>query len=250
MAERGGTVVIECHRQLVRLFQGVAAVHSVVPFGAVLPSLSCQVPLLTLPCIFGTTLQTIPSAYPYLFASAEKHLKWTDLMSAYPITCRVGLVWAGKKYPDPFRSCSLAELAPLASVNNVTFFSLQLGEEAGQVNSPPAGMNLIDLADQIGDFADTAALIEQLDLVITIDTAVAHLAGAMGKPLYLMTPFAPDWRWLLGCNDSLWYPSARIFRQKQSGDWSEVITMVQAALETFSHTAINLTQTSRNQDVV
>ncbi len=231
VATHGGTVIIECHPQLVRLFQSLPDVHSVVPFGAALPPFNCQAPLLSLPGIFGTTLQTIPSAYPYLTASEELRLKWSVLMSVYPAKRRVGLVWAGKKYPDPLRSCRLAELAPLLSLNNVTFFSLQLGVEAGL----PFGMNMVDLTGQIDDFADTAALIEQLDLVITIDTAVAHLVGAMGKQFYLMIPFAPDWRWLLECSDSAWYPSAHIFRQKQPGDWSDVIAMVYAALETFLH---------------
>ncbi len=234
VAERGGTVIIECHPQLVRLFQTVPGVRHVVPFGATLPPFSCQAPLLTLPGIFGTTLKNIPSTYPYLWATTEQRNKWSALMCGYPTGIRVGLVWAGKNFPDPLRSCRLAELAPLASVNNVIFFSLQLGEGGQQVNSPPSGMDLADLTGQIEDFADTAALIEQLDLVITIDTAVAHLAGAIGKPVYLLLPFAPDWRWLLERNDSPWYPVTRIFRQKQPGDWGEVITRVQSALETFS----------------
>ena len=235
VAERGGTVVIECHPQLVRLFQSVAGVHSVVPFGAPLPPFSCQAPLLSLPGIFGTTLQNIPSDCPYLRVKPEARLKWSTFMSAYQENRRIGLVWAGKKYPDPLRSCRLEELAPLAAANDSTFFSLQLGDEVGQAVTQPSGVNLVDLTAQIDDFADTAALIELLDLVITVDTAVAHLAGSMGKQVYLMLPFAPDWRWLLERNDSPWYPKMRIFRQKQPGDWAEVITRVHAALETLSH---------------
>lgn len=235
VAERGGTVVVECHPQLVRLFQSVAGVRAVVPFGANLPPFSCQAPLLSLPGIFGTTLQNIPSTVPYLHASAEQRLKWSALMSSYPKNCRVGVVWAGKKYPDPLRSCRLEEFTPLTAVNDCTFFSLQLGEEAGQTATPPSGMNLVDYTAQIDDFADTAALLELLDLVICIDTAVAHLAGALGKQVFLLLPFAPDWRWLGERNDSPWYPNAQIFRQKLPGDWSEVITRVHAALETFSH---------------
>ncbi|HIJ88385.1 MAG TPA: glycosyltransferase family protein [Desulfuromonadales bacterium] len=231
VAERGGTVIIECHPQLVRLFQSVSGIHSVVPFGAALPPFSCQAPLLTLPGIFGTTLQYIPSTSPYLCVSAVQQQKWSALMSNYPMNPRIGLVWAGKKYPDPLRSCHLPELAPLLSVKNVTFFSLQLGEEAGHVNAQQSACNLVDLTIQIEDFADTAALIEQLDLVISIDTAVAHLAGAMGKQVYLLLPFAPDWRWLLERTDSPWYPNTQIFRQKQPGDWDDVISRAQSALE-------------------
>ena len=238
VAERGGTVVIECHPQLVRLFQSVAGVQFVVPFGTALPPFSWQAPLLSLPGIFGTTLQNIPSAHPYLRVSGERRLKWSTLMSVYPMNNRIGLVWAGKKYPDPLRSCRLEDLAPLASVNEGTFFSLQLGDEAGQAVTPPSDMDLVDLTGLIDDFADTAALIEQLDLVITIDTAVAHLAGAMGKQVYLMLPFAPDWRWLLERSDSPWYPKMLIFRQRQPGNWAEVINRLQAALETLSHSII------------
>lgn len=233
VAERGGSVVVECHPQLVRLFQSVSGVRAVVPFGANLPPFSCQAPLLSLPGIFGTTLQNIPSTVPYLHASEELRLKWSTLMSAYPMKSRVGVVWSGKKFPDPLRSCPIAELAPLLSLNNVTFFSLQLEEEVSHICYLSTGMKLVDLTAQIDDFSDTAAMIEQLDLVISIDTSVAHLAGAMGKQLYLMLPFAPDWRWLIERSDSPWYPNAQLFRQKQSGDWAEVITGVQSALEFF-----------------
>ena len=231
VTERGGTVAFECHPQLVRLMQTVAGVQAVVPFGTPLPPFSRQAPFLSLPRIFGTSLQTIPSRCPYFSITAEYRKKWSTLISAHPTILRVGLVWAGKNYPDPLRSCRLAELAPLATTNNVTFYSLQLGAGSEQAASPPSGMTLIDLTDQIHDFADTAALIEQLDLVISIDTAVAHLAGALGKPVFLMLPYVPDWRWLLDRSDSPWYPTMRIFRQKQAGSWGEVMIRVHSALD-------------------
>ena len=234
VAKLGGTAVLECHPQLVQLMRPVEGVQSVVPFGAPLPPFSFQAPLLSLPRIFGTTLQTIPSRFPYLCITAEYREKWSALISAHPVSLRVGLVWAGKSYPDPLRSCRLAELAPLTFTHNVTFYSLQLGAGSEQAGSPPSGMTLINLTDQIHDFADTAALIDQLDLVISIDTAVAHLAGALGKPVFLMLPFAPDWRWLLERSDSPWYPTMRIFRQKQAGDWGEVMPRVHAALDSLS----------------
>jgi Tfp pilus assembly protein PilF len=233
VAQRGGTVVIECHPQLVQLMRTVEGVQSVASFGAALPPFSYQAPLLSLPRIFGTTLQTIPSGCPYVSITTEKREKWAAKLSAYPATLRVGLVWAGKSYPDPLRSCRLAEFASLSKLN-ATFYSLQMGAGSEQADFPPADMTLIDLTDQIHDFADTAALIEQLDLVISIDTAVAHLAGALGKPVYLMLPFAPDWRWLLERSDSPWYPTMQIFRQKLPGDWGEVILSVHAALDTLS----------------
>ncbi len=229
VAQRGGIVVLECHSQLVSLFQGVAGVKEVIPFGSPLPSFACQAPLLSLPRLFETTIQNIPSACPYLSVVAEKRRKWSDLVSWYPAGLKVGLVWAGKSYPDPLRSFRLAELAPLAGAG-VTFFSLQLGTGSDQSSSPPPGIGLVDLVHHIDDFADTAALIEQLDLVISIDTAVAHLAGALGKPVWLLLPFAPDWRWMVGQSDSLWYPTMRLFRQEQPGEWVPVIKRIAECL--------------------
>jgi Flp pilus assembly protein TadD len=225
IAACGGDVLLECHPQLVSLFQGVEGVRAVIPFGHSLPPLSFQLPLLSLPRIFGTNLQTIPSHFPYLSIPVEYHLKWAAVMPTHQKSLKIGLVWAGKSYPDPLRSCPLAEFAPLSALN-ATFYSLQLAEGPGQSNSSHGGMPLIDLTDNINDFADTAALIEHLDLIISIDTAVAHLAGALGKPVCLILPFAPDWRWLLDRNDSPWYQSTRIFRQKQPGNWEEVIRRV------------------------
>lgn len=230
VAERGGKVVVECHPQLVRLMQTVAGVQCAVPFGAPLPQFSCQAPLLSLPRIFGTTLQTIPANCPYLAVPAEYRDKWAALTKPAQPGLRIGIAWAGKSYPDPLRSSQLADFATLATRHDVTFYSLQLGAGSEQAGTPPAGMKLIDLTDRIHDFADTAAMIEQLDLIISIDTAVAHLAGAMAKPAFIMLPFAPDWRWLLERSDSPWYPSMRIFRQQQPGDWQEVMIRVLAAV--------------------
>lgn len=234
VAQRGGTVIVECHPQLVHIMQTVPGVARAVPFGVPLPPFSCQAPLLSLPHILGTTLQTVPSLCPYVSITAEYRKKWAAIMATQPATMRVGLVWAGKDYPDPLRSCRLADLAPLAAGSNSTFYSLQLGAGSEQAVSPPSGMPLIDLTGQIHDFADTGALIEQLDLVVSIDTAVAHLAGALGKPVYVMLPLAPDWRWLLHRKDSPWYPTMKLFRQKQPGAWGEVVINVRADLNSFA----------------
>lgn len=230
VAACGGNVVLECHPQLVSLFRSIKEAATVVSFNESVPVCSYQVPLLTLPRIFGTTLQNIPSTCPYLTVSVERQRKWSALMSTYCQSPRIGIVWAGKSYPDPLRSCCLADFAPVAEVGSATYFSLQLGSGAEEVNKPPPGMQLIDLTDHINDFADTAALIEQLDLIVSIDTAVAHLAGALGKPVFLLLPYAPDWRWLLDRSDSPWYPTARLFRQERPGDWSGVVRHVQRAL--------------------
>ena len=230
VAQLGGNVVVECHPQLVRLFYDVEGIHTTVAFGEPLPSFCCQAPLLSLPRIFQTTLQTIPSQCPYLAVPMADCGKLANLTFCERNDLKVGLVWAGKDYPDPLRSCRLEDFSPLASLESVCFYSLQLGRGSEQASSPPGGMTLIDLTEQIHDFADTAALIEQLDLVVSIDTAVAHLAGAMGKKVFLMLPFAPDWRWLLERSDSPWYPTMQIFRQKTAGEWDEVVAEVHDAL--------------------
>ena len=231
VAQQGGTVIIECHPQLVELFRSVEGVQSAVPFGSPLPFFSFQVPLLSLPGIMRTTLQTIPSICPYLSVFSPYHKKWSVLVSEDSAEVRVGLVWAGKNYPDPLRSCRLVEFAPLATADDIIFFSLQLGHGSEQAQLPPAGMRLVDLTLQIENFADTAALIEQLDLIVTIDTAVAHLAGALGKPVWLMLAYAPDWRWLLDRGDSPWYPTVRIFRQEQPGEWEPAVKKIAECLQ-------------------
>jgi hypothetical protein len=126
----------------------------------------------------------------------------------------------------------LAQLAPLAKLN-VDFYSLQVGPPAEQAGEPPPGMELIDHTLELRDFADTAALISHLDLVISVDTAVVHLAGAMGKPVWILLPFAPDWRWMMNRDDSPWYPTARLFRQKTLGDWASVVAQVADELHRF-----------------
>jgi Flp pilus assembly protein TadD len=225
VVRQGGDVILECHPQLVSLFQTLEGVRAVIPFGHALPHISCQAPLLSLPRIFGTTLQNIPSACPYVSAAAEQRRKWSELISGDQAGLKVGLVWAGKCYPDPLRSCRLEDFTLLGS-DGVTFYSLQLGDERSQLAAPPANMHVVDLTHRIQDFSDTAALIEQLDLVISIDTAVAHLAGALGKPVWVMLPWAPDWRWLRERADSPWYPSMRVFRQKESGEWGGVTNLI------------------------
>ena len=154
---------------------------------------------------------------------------------------RIGLVWAGKSRPwdaiqvagDQRRSVRLATLAPLASVPGCDFVSLQFGDPGEQGENPPAGMVLHDFTKEMSTFADTAALIENLDLVISVDTSTAHLAGAMGKPVWLLNRFDTCWRWMLDRDDSPWYPTMRIFRQPESGDWASVVRSVAVALHAF-----------------
>ena len=195
-----------------------------------------QAPMLCLPAVFGTTLDTVPARTPYLLADPTAAADRARRLQALP-GCKVGLVWAGgKKIPnaDARRSLKLAQFAPLADIPGVQFVSLQLGEPAGQAKTPPAGLQLIDWTAEIGDYADTAALVANLDLVITVDTSVAHLAGALGKPVWILSRYDGCWRWLLNRGDSPWYPTARLFHQPAMGDWQSVITEVTAALQAFS----------------
>lgn len=232
VARRGGKILVECPGPLVTLLETIEGVTLVVPAGMPVPRADFHLPLMSLPQLFATTLESIPNQIPYLFPPKERPQRWKDLIGQES-RLKIGLVWAGRKKPDPHRTCRLSDLAPLAHVPEAIFYSLQIGEGADQAANPPAGMDLIDLTGEISNFADTAALIAQLDLVISIDTAVAHLAGALGKRTLLLLPFAADWRWMLERSDSPWYPDMRLFRQKQPGVWSTVVDEVRRVLKTW-----------------
>jgi hypothetical protein len=196
-----------------------------------------QAALMDLPRAFGTTLETIPAEIPYLAANPTDVAGWAERLAGHSGR-KVGLVWAGDTHAgraagaavDRRRSLRLAQFAPLAAVQGVTFVSLQKGEPAAQAADPPHGVSLLDLTSGLRDFSDTAALIENLDLVIAVDTAVAHLAGALGKPVWILSRHEGDWRWLNGREDSPWYPTARLFHQRAAGAWDEVIGRVATAL--------------------
>jgi hypothetical protein len=169
---------------------------------------------------------------PYLEIEPSESERWKQRLAGPARVVKVGLVWAGNKenLNDLNRSIRLSMLSPLAAVEWVDFYSLQKGEPAAQATSDGAGFNLIDFTDELQNFDHTAALIQNLDLVISVDTSVAHLAGALGKPVWIMVPFSSDWRWMLGREDSPWYPSMRLFRQKAAGDWKDVVGRVTTAL--------------------
>jgi glycosyl transferase family 9 (putative heptosyltransferase) len=189
-----------------------------------LPARYFECPLMSLPYTFGTTLATIPAA-PYLRAD--------PLFSNTQGGKRIGLCWADKPQAtmiDKRRSIALADLTPILSAVGCTFVSLQLGPPASQLRTLPAGVMVYDLSPQINDWLDTARLIASLDLVITVDTAVAHLAGALGKPVWMLNRFDTDWRWLLDRADTPWYPTMRIYRQPMAGDWKTPITQMAAAI--------------------
>ncbi|QXE86212.1 tetratricopeptide repeat protein [Geomonas nitrogeniifigens] len=227
VAQQGGVVIAECQSAaLVPLLRGMPGVAEVCVMGEPLPPFDLEVPLLSLPHLFDTTIDTVPNRVPYLAPPPGRLVLWQAKLSR-DAGFKVGLVWAGKAVPDPFRSCSLAALAPLFGIPGASLYSLQVGEGAARPGECP---NLIDLTHSIRDFGDTAALVAQLDLVISIDTSVAHLAGALGKPVWLLLPMAGDYRWLCGRDDSPWYPTMRLLRQQRQGEWGEVVERLRALL--------------------
>jgi hypothetical protein len=188
---------------------------------------------MSLPLAFQTTFESIPRQSPYLKVPDDARAAVDGVEWPSREFC-VGLVWGGDptNTEDLTRSIPLSALEPLLDVKGVRFFSLQLGAAAGQLGAAGAEIRgrITDLRPEIKDFADTAALIQRLDLIVTVDTSVAHLAGALAKPTWLLLAAAPEWRWLLEREDSPWYPTLRLFRQKQPGEWSEVVERVRAEL--------------------
>ena len=237
VAALAGAVVVEVERPLVRLAATLAGGATVVAVGEAVPAHDIAVPLMHLPWAFATDLATIPAAIPYFTADPDAVAAWRGRLATLP-GMKVGLVWAGDPRPDQpvasridrRRSFKLAALAPLAAVPGVTFVSLQKGSPAAQAAAPPPGMVLHDWTDELIDFADTAALMEALDLVISADTSPLHLAGALGRPVWMLDRYDSCLRWLRDRDDSPWYPSLRQFRQSAPGDWGGVIARVAAAL--------------------
>jgi tetratricopeptide (TPR) repeat protein len=224
VAERGGRVVLEVPEPLVRLVRTVAGASQVVARGDPLPAFDCHCPLLSLPRLFKTDLAAIPGAVPYLTVPAEASAAWAERIPATP-GLRVGIVWAG----TTVGAIDLGSLQPLWDLGGVSWFSLQTGERSGDIASLD-GVKITDLSPWLTDFAETAAAVCRLDLVISVDTSVAHLAGALGRPTWLLLRHPPEWRWLLEREDSPWYPTARLFRQNEEGDWPRVAREVAAAL--------------------
>jgi tetratricopeptide (TPR) repeat protein len=232
---RGGTVIVECPASLAALLAGCAGMDRLVPRGTPLPPYDVQAPLLSLPGIFGTTLVTIPAKIPYLSADPGHVEKWGEELKAVS-GLKVGIAWQGDPNYlwDRYRSIPLRQFAALAEVPGLKLVGLQKGAGREQVASVVSRFDLIDLGDRLdetgGAFTDTAAVMKCLDLVITSDTAVAHLAGALGVPVWVALSSAPDWRWLLQREDSPWYPTMRLFRQSRLGEWDDVFARMAAEL--------------------
>jgi hypothetical protein len=229
-ARRGAQVVLEVPPPLKVLLTGLTGVEVVAADSEPLPPFDLHCPLLSLPRAFATTVATIPADIPYIYAPADRVEAWKTRLPHD--AARVGLAWSGHpgSTKDYDRSIPFAQLAPLLEVPGVRFVSLQKDVRASDANAFRECRKVIEFGRELKDFADTSAVISQLDLVITVDTAVAHLAGAMGKPVWVLLPCVPDFRWLLDRDHSPWYPNIRLFRKSEPREWGEVVARVTAEL--------------------
>ncbi|HKA46355.1 MAG TPA: tetratricopeptide repeat protein [Burkholderiales bacterium] len=223
VAERGATVLLEVQSPLKPLLTGLNGVDRLLAKGEPLPEFDCHCPLLSLPLACGTRLDNIPAAIPYLGCDPSRVNEWRNRLGVQTLP-RVGLTWAGRPghKNDHNRSIPLVEFEKLLS-GRAQFVSLQKELRPADRAALEARRDILHFGDELKDFADTAALVELMDVVVSVDTSVAHLAGAMGKRVWLLLPFAPDWRWLLQRDDSPWYPTATLLRQPTIGDWASVI---------------------------
>jgi tetratricopeptide (TPR) repeat protein len=239
-AARGLRVVLEVQKPLVELLRSLSGADSVMEIGGQLPPFDFHCPMLSMPLALGTTLATIPSAESYLHAEEAQVATWRIRLAAIANPgLRIGLVWAGNPHnhapalaaTDRRRSMAPDRLAPLFNVPGLNFFSLQKDGPTAPKDFP-----LTDYMNEMADFADTAAFIANLDLVISVDTAVAHLGSALGKPVWILDRFDHCWRWLTDRRDSPWYPKLRLYRQPHPGDWDSVLAEVARDLRTLAAT--------------
>ena len=224
-------VVVEVQAPLVDLVSTLHPALRVIVQGETPPAFDVFCPMPSLPHRLGVTVDTIPARVPYLTADALLTQRWRTRLAQLPGRLKVGVTWAGNRqhFNDSNRSIALQRLMPLFQTKGVSFVSLQKELRPGDADLL-ADVALFDATDELRSFSDTAALVSALDLVISVDTSVAHLAGALGKPVWILLPFAVDFRWLAGRNDSPWYPTARLFRQPQFGDWESAVGQVRARL--------------------
>jgi tetratricopeptide (TPR) repeat protein len=233
---RGGTVWLECPPELMRLLGSCPGVDRVLAGGEGLPPFDLQIPLMSLPAVFGTTLETVPADIPYLAVEPERVQRWKERLAEVE-GFRIGVVWQGNpKFGwDRFRSFPLKALAPLAEVEGVRLVSLQKGPGTEQLLRVKGYMDIMELEtnlDEQGAFLDTSAVMQNLDLVVSADTAAAHLAGALGVPVWVAVAAVADWRWGIGKEETPWYPTMRLFRQERLYDWRPVFQRMAEELAT------------------
>lgn len=236
VAEQGARVLLQAPRLTHALFSRLPGVAQILDDDDAVPDTDFHCPFMTLPLVLGTTAETIPGRAPYLRSTAEARKNWRMRVAGGRRHLKVGLVWGGNPAYrlDRMRSMALDVLLPLLSVPRVIVHSLQLGERVAEITACGLGDHLIDLSPHLSDLQETAAAMDNLDLVITVDTAVGHLAGALGRPVWILLPHAPDWRWRIAGNASAWYPTARLFRQSRPGNWEQVVAEVTAELQAMT----------------
>jgi hypothetical protein len=230
VAAMGARVILEVQPPLAPLLSNLEGTHQVLPKGGTLPAFDYHCPLLSLPLAFKTDLDTIPADIPYINSDAARVAVWRDKLGK-KTKPRIGLVWSGnpKQKNDHNRSLALAELLPLLH-DEAEWISLQQEVRAADIELLAQRTEIRHFGEELKDFADTAALIELMDVVVTVCTSVAHLAGAMGKPTWILLCFNADWRWLLDRSDSPWYPTSRLFRQTSIGNWESVVNRMRQEL--------------------
>lgn len=231
----GARTILEIIPEQLPMAARAGGFDEIIPKGTLPPRFDVHCEMMSLPMAMRLKLSDLPGRIPYLTADAQRVERWRTRLADLPRPW-VGLCWAGRPthFNDRARSMSLADLAAFA-LPGVTFLSLQKGPKAQETSLPPAGMRLVALGDELQDFEDTAAILMLADLLISVDSSPVHLAGALGRPVWMMLPFVPDWRWLLDRADSPWYPSLRIFRQPAVGDWPAVTQAIARELRTFAH---------------
>ncbi len=226
---KGANVVVEVQPELARLISTVAGVDRVINRGGPLPDHDFHAPMMSLPYLFGTDIDSIPADVPYVSAIDPSAVQLPANLGRIK---RIGIAWSGRPTHrnNRNRSAGFKHFVELLGLPGVAVFSLQKGPAAVEINEYGSEALVTDLGGRVRDFADSAAVVSQLDLVITVDTALGHLAGALGKPVWIAMPFAPDWRWMRGRTDSPWYPTARLFRQKRPGAWDGVFSEIRRML--------------------
>lgn len=225
-------IILECHPELYTFCSQQSFAKQIITIGSSLPSCDYYVHLVSLAEIFKTDLSNIPNKVPYITVPTALLEKWQQTLRGLK-QYRVGIVWAGSPIflKDKQRSLALEKYLPFLRLSGIDYVSLQKGEQAFLLAQLPPGVKVMNVEKNLTDYLETAACISQLDLVITVDTSVAHLAGALGKAVWVLLPYVPDWRWLLDRNDSPWYPTMQLFRQAELGDWDSVIEAVRRALQ-------------------
>lgn len=227
----GARVVLEINGESLSIIRRSAGFDEIVERGSLPPAFDMHCEMMSLPMALGLRLDDLPGPMPYLSPDPRRVERWRQRLAALPRPL-IALVWAGRPTHsnDANRSLALAQLAPLAQAD-ASFVSIQKGPAAAQADTPPNGMKLLSLSAQIGDFEDTAAILCLADLLISVDSSPVHLAGALGRPVWVMLPKVPDWRWLLERTDTPWYPHMRLFRQDVRTDWSGVISRIAGELK-------------------